>query len=66
MFFVKAQLQNEKQNDTIRKLQKYAMDELDCSVASLAIAWVAKNKNVSTVLKYQYHLVHTGLFDKNK
>ena len=48
--FIKALLQNEKQNDTIRKLQKYAMDELDCSVASLAIAWVAKNKNVSTVL----------------
>jgi len=48
--FVRSQVGNEAQNEIIRKLQTYARDSLQCSLSSLAIAWCAKNKNVSTVL----------------
>lgn len=36
--------------DKVAKLTEWARTELDCSVAQLAIAWVARNPNVSTVL----------------
>lgn len=42
-------LTNEKANNKVRELKKIA-DELDCSLAQLAIAWCAKNPNVSTVI----------------
>ena len=48
--FIKSQVGNVEQNEIIKRLQKYAKDNFDCTIASLAIAWVAKNKNVSTVL----------------
>eukprot|EP01084_Bolivina_argentea_P247901 414706_1 len=48
--FIKSQLGNMEQNEIIKNLQKYAKDKFNCSIATLAIAWVAKNKNVSTVL----------------
>ena len=48
--FIKSQIADEAQNEVIGKLQGYARETFECSVASLAIAWVAKNKNVSTVL----------------
>ena len=47
--FIKSQL-GTVDHEIIKKLQKYAKDNFDCTIASLAIAWVAKNKNVSTVL----------------
>jgi len=34
----------------VEKLSKIAKEEYNCSTASLAIAWVARNKNVSTVI----------------
>ncbi|MEN0065326.1 MAG: aldo/keto reductase [Myxococcota bacterium] len=36
--------------DKVKQLTEWARAELDCSVAQLAIAWVARNPNVSTVL----------------
>ena len=48
--FIKAQVENTSQNEIIRNLQKYASNNFNCSVGTLAIAWCAKNKNVSTVL----------------
>lgn len=36
--------------EKVRKLSKFANDELNCSVSQLAIAWCIKNANVSTVL----------------
>ena len=36
--------------DKVAKLTEWARSELDCSVAQLAIAWVARNPKVSTVL----------------
>ncbi|MBX2803970.1 MAG: aldo/keto reductase [Myxococcales bacterium] len=36
--------------DKVARLTQWARSELDCSVAQLAIAWVARNSNVSTVL----------------
>ncbi|ETO22369.1 aldo/keto family dehydrogenase, partial [Reticulomyxa filosa] len=34
----------------VKKLQAYAKEKFDTSIAALAIAWCLKNKNVSTVL----------------
>lgn len=42
-------LTDEKRLEKVRQLQKVA-DELGCSLAQLAIAWCAKNPNVSTVI----------------
>lgn len=36
--------------DIVRELTAYAENELDCSMAQLALAWCLKNKNVSTIL----------------
>jgi len=36
--------------DRVARLTEWARSELDCSVAQLAIAWCARNPNVSTVL----------------
>ncbi len=36
--------------DKVRKLTEWARAELDCSMAQLALAWVARNPHVSTVL----------------
>eukprot|EP00523_Entomoneis_sp_CCMP467_P004889 CAMPEP_0168759388 /NCGR_PEP_ID=MMETSP0724-20121128/22197_1 /TAXON_ID=265536 /ORGANISM="Amphiprora sp., Strain CCMP467" /LENGTH=363 /DNA_ID=CAMNT_0008808309 /DNA_START=101 /DNA_END=1192 /DNA_ORIENTATION=- len=36
--------------DKVVKLTEYAKEKLDCSVSQLALAWVAKNPNVSCVL----------------
>ena len=36
--------------DKIAELSTYAQQNLDCSMAQLALAWCIKNKNVSTVL----------------
>jgi voltage-dependent potassium channel beta subunit len=36
--------------DKVKALTAWAAEHLDCSMAQLALAWVAKNPNVSTVL----------------
>mmetsp|Transcript_16105 Transcript_16105/g.20636 ORF Transcript_16105/g.20636 Transcript_16105/m.20636 type:complete len:281 (-) Transcript_16105:434-1276(-) len=36
--------------DKVRKLTAFAQENFNCSMSQLALAWVAKNKNVSTVL----------------
>lgn len=36
--------------EKIKTLTKFAQEELGCSVAQLALAWVAKNPNTSTVI----------------
>ena len=36
--------------EKVKQLSEYANSKLNCSVGQLAIAWVVKNKNVSTVL----------------
>jgi aryl-alcohol dehydrogenase-like predicted oxidoreductase len=36
--------------EKVKQLSDYANTKLNCSVGQLAIAWVIKNKNVSTVL----------------
>ncbi|MEM6930306.1 MAG: aldo/keto reductase [Myxococcota bacterium] len=36
--------------DKVRELTEWARAELDCSVAQLALAWCARNPNVTTVL----------------
>jgi aryl-alcohol dehydrogenase-like predicted oxidoreductase len=36
--------------DKVTKLEEYAKKRFNCSVGQLALAWCAKNKNVSTVL----------------
>jgi voltage-dependent potassium channel beta subunit len=43
------QLTNPKSNKKVRDLKELA-DKLGCSLAQLAIAWCARNKNVSTVI----------------
>ncbi|WP_130649242.1 potassium channel beta subunit family protein [Egicoccus halophilus] len=43
------QLTNEQQNAIVRQLKEVA-DELECSLAQLALAWCAKNPHVSTVI----------------
>jgi voltage-dependent potassium channel beta subunit len=43
------QLTNPKSNKKVRDLKEVA-DKLGCSLAQLAIAWCARNKNVSTVI----------------
>ena len=47
--WLKANLTNEDSNAKVRKLKEVA-DELGCSLAQLAIAWCARNPNVSTVI----------------
>lgn len=44
------QWRSEGKIDKVRALTKFAKDELDCSVAQLALAWCLKNENVTTVL----------------
>lgn len=36
--------------DTVAELQNFAKEELDCSLAQLAVAWCLKNPNVTTCL----------------
>ena len=36
--------------EKVKMLTAYALDEVQCTVSQLAIAWALKNKNVSTVL----------------
>ena len=36
--------------EVLRKLASLAENELNCSMAQLALAWCLKNKNVSTIL----------------
>ena len=36
--------------EIVRELTTYAENELNCSMAQLALAWCLKNKNVSTIL----------------
>ena len=36
--------------DKVKQLSEYCQDKLDCTVAQLALAWCAKNTNVSCVL----------------
>lgn len=36
--------------DKVKRLQAYAQEHLDCTMAQLAIAWILKNPHVSTVL----------------
>jgi aryl-alcohol dehydrogenase-like predicted oxidoreductase len=46
-------LEQFKQDGTLNKIAKlteFAKEELDCSMAQLALAWCVKNSNVSTVL----------------
>lgn len=47
--WLKDALTDEQKLEKVRQLQKVA-DELGCSLAQLAIAWCAKNPNVSTVI----------------
>ncbi len=49
MDFLRDRLVDEKANETVKEFAKIA-SELDCSSAQLAIAWCAKNPNVSTVI----------------
>jgi aryl-alcohol dehydrogenase-like predicted oxidoreductase len=42
-------LTNPERNRKVKDLKAVA-DDLDCSLAQLAIAWCARNKNVSTVI----------------
>jgi aryl-alcohol dehydrogenase-like predicted oxidoreductase len=43
------QLTDETKNAVVKHLAKVA-DELDCSIAQLAIAWCASNPNVTSVI----------------
>ena len=45
-----AQFKKDGTLDKIAKLTEFAKEELDCSMAQLALAWCVKNSNVSTVL----------------
>ena len=36
--------------EKVRELEKFAKNRFGCTVSQLAIAWVVRNKNVSTVL----------------
>jgi voltage-dependent potassium channel beta subunit len=47
--WLRDRLTDEEANATVRELKTVA-DELDCSLAQLAIAWCATNPNVSTVI----------------
>jgi voltage-dependent potassium channel beta subunit len=47
--WLREMLTDPKSNDKVRSLQSIA-GELNCSMAQLAIAWCAKNPNVSTVI----------------
>jgi voltage-dependent potassium channel beta subunit len=47
--WLKRDLTDKKKNERVRGLKKIA-DELGCSLSQLAIAWCAKNPNVSTVI----------------
>ncbi|HEX7605193.1 MAG TPA: aldo/keto reductase, partial [Usitatibacter sp.] len=49
MKFLVEGLTDKKKNDTVAKLESVARD-LGCSLAQLAIAWCARNPNVSTVI----------------
>lgn len=42
--------EGQKQIDTVKKLTSFAEQELGCTVSHLALAWVAKNPNTSTVI----------------
>jgi len=42
--------EGQKQIDTVKKLTSFAERELGCAVSHLALAWVAKNPNTSTVI----------------
>ncbi len=47
--WLRDRLTDQEANAQVRKLQRVAAD-LDCSLAQLAIAWCARNPNVSTVI----------------
>ena len=47
--WMRGRLTDSEANDKVRQLQTIARD-LDCTVAQLAIAWCARNPNVSTVI----------------
>ena len=49
MGFIKGWDENKKDwEPKLKKLQKLAKEKLDCSLAQLSIAWVIKNKDIST------------------
>ena len=47
--WLQGMLTDERTNEQVRKL-KVVADDLDCSLAQLALAWCTKNKRVSTVI----------------
>jgi voltage-dependent potassium channel beta subunit len=70
MKFLVEGLTDKKKNEAVAKLESVARD-LDCSLAQLAIAWCARNPNVSTVItgaskvsQVEENLAAAGVIDK--